>query len=33
LPTIRDAVAWLRDEAFKQFPDSDFGKKYGIGFF
>ena len=29
LPTIRDAVLWLRDKACRHFPDSDFGRKYG----
>jgi hypothetical protein len=29
LPTIRDAVLWLRDAACKHLPDSDFAQKYG----
>jgi hypothetical protein len=29
LPTIRDAVLWLRDAACKYLPDSDFARKYG----
>jgi hypothetical protein len=29
LPTIRDAVLWLRDAACKHLPDSDFTRKYG----
>jgi hypothetical protein len=29
LPTIRDAVQWLRDRACEHFPDSDFARKYG----
>jgi len=29
LPTIRDAVLWLRDAACKHLPDSDFARKYG----
>jgi hypothetical protein len=29
LPTIRDAVLWLRDKGCQYFPDSDFGRKYG----
>jgi hypothetical protein len=29
LPTIRDAVLWLRDAACKHLPESDFGRKYG----
>jgi hypothetical protein len=28
LPTIRDAVLWLRDAACKHLPDSDFARKY-----
>jgi hypothetical protein len=29
LPTIRDAVLWLRDKACEHFPDGDFARKYG----
>jgi hypothetical protein len=29
LPTIGDAVLWLRDKACEHFPDSDFARKYG----
>ena len=29
LPTIRDAVLWLRDKGCQYFADSDFGRKYG----
>jgi hypothetical protein len=29
LPTIRDAVLWLRDAACKHLPDSDFAQKHG----
>jgi hypothetical protein len=29
LPTVRDAVLWLRDKACEHFPDSDFARKYG----
>jgi hypothetical protein len=29
LPTIRDAVLWLRDKACQHFPESDFARKYG----
>ena len=29
LPTIRDAVLWLRDAACQHLPDSDFAQKYG----
>jgi hypothetical protein len=29
LPTIRDAVLWLRDAACKHLPDSDFAQEYG----
>jgi hypothetical protein len=29
LPTIRDAVLWLRDAACKHLPDSEFARKYG----
>ena len=29
LPTIRDAVLWLRDQACQHFPESDFARKYG----
>jgi hypothetical protein len=29
LPTIRDAVLWLRDAVCEHFPDSDFARKYG----
>jgi hypothetical protein len=29
LPTIRDAVLWLRDAACKHLPNSDFAQKYG----
>jgi hypothetical protein len=28
LPTIRDAVLWLRDAACRHLPDSDFAQKY-----
>jgi hypothetical protein len=29
VPTIRDAILWLRDKACEQFPNSDFARKYG----
>jgi hypothetical protein len=29
LPSIRDAVLWLRDAACEHLPDSDFAQKYG----
>ena len=29
LPTIRNAVLWLRDKACERFPDSEFARKYG----
>jgi hypothetical protein len=29
LPTIRDAVLWLRDQACQHYPDSEFARKYG----
>ena len=29
LPTIRDAVLWLRDAACKHLPNSEFAQKYG----
>jgi hypothetical protein len=29
LPTIRDAVLWLRDAACAYYPDSQFARKYG----
>jgi hypothetical protein len=29
LPTARDAVLWLRDQACQHLPDSEFERKYG----
>src|SRR5262245_32705047 len=32
LSSLEDALAWLRNEAVRLYPDSDFAKKYGRGF-
>jgi hypothetical protein len=29
IPTVRDAVLWLRDKGCQHFPESDFARKYG----
>jgi hypothetical protein len=29
IPTIGEAVAWLRDQACTHYPDSEFVRKYG----
>ena len=33
LDTLGEAIEWLRDEAIRLYPDSDFAKRYGRGFF
>ena len=30
--SFEEAVEWLRDEAIRRYPDSEFAKRYGSGF-